>query len=66
MCMDIYIYKISIAIGQTCTFVNFRIGSNLTNQDLDEMVEEADKDGDGQINYEGTSIQSFLSLLTNA
>ena len=30
-----------------------RIGSSLSNTDLDEMIDEADKDGDGQINFEG-------------
>ena len=30
-----------------------RVGSQLTTQDMDEMLTEADKDGDGQITYEG-------------
>ena len=34
----------------------FSTGCGLTNQDIDEMIEEADKDGDGTIEFEGTYV----------
>ena len=35
-------------------------GEKLTEPEVDEMIREADVDGDGQINYEGTSPSFFL------
>ena len=29
------------------------LGENLTDEELDEMIQEADTDGDGQVNYDG-------------
>ena len=32
-----------------------RLGEELTDQELEEMISEADKDGDKQVNFEGMS-----------
>ena len=29
------------------------IGEHMTKEDIDDMIQEADTDGDGQINFEG-------------
>lgn len=34
-------------------FVMTNLGEKMTDEEVDEMVKEADKDGDGQIDYEG-------------
>lgn len=41
------------------------LGEKLTDEEVDEMIREADIDGDGQVNYEGISctvVQLHLSF----
>jgi calmodulin len=38
--------------GCWCVQVMTNLGEKLTDEEVDEMIREADIDGDGQINYE--------------
>lgn len=38
------------------------LGEKLTDEEVDEMIREADIDGDGQVNYEGESFWSIFPI----
>lgn len=36
------------------------LGEKLTGEEIDEMMAEADKDGNGEIDYEGNKMYAFI------
>ena len=50
-------------LRQTMTEITDKMGADiLTDEDIDEMMREADTDGDGQISFEGIDLQHNLLL----
>lgn len=39
------------------------LGEKLTQQEADDMLKEADMDGDGMVNYNGRSLSFFLVVI---
>ena len=53
-CFTIVIFFYSAA---ELRHVMTNLGEKLTDEEVDEMIREADVDGDGQVNYEGELLQ---------
>jgi hypothetical protein len=51
-----YIIQISYQISPGILLFISISGEKLTDEEVDEMIKEADVDGDGQVNYEGLDI----------
>lgn len=37
------------------------LGEKLSEEEVDDMIKEADLDGDGMVNYEGNNVYYYLS-----
>ena len=44
-------------------FVMTNLGEKLTDEEVDDMIREADTDGDGQVNYEGMLLVYSINVL---
>ena len=42
-------------------FLMCNLGEKLTQEEVNEMIAEADTDGDGQVNYQGNNTQNMVS-----
>jgi hypothetical protein len=52
--------------GKYLVLIRLPSGEKLTDNEVDEMIREADVDGDGQINYEGKHCNIKVSVIEGA
>ena len=45
-------------------FLMCNLGEKLTQEEVNEMIAEADTDGDGQVNYQGKNTQNTFLIIT--
>lgn len=51
--------------GAELRVVMTNLGEEVTGEEVDEMIKEADKDGDGQVNYQGAHTHTHTLLLSD-
>ena len=44
-------------------YVMTNLGEKMTDEEIDEMLREADTDGDGQIDYQGEMISKYIKCV---
>ena len=60
---NIHVRLLFVSRARTRRHVMTNLGEKLTDLEVDEMIREADLDGDGMVNYEGTSTAAAQYLL---
>ena len=45
--------------------VMLNLGEKMTDEEIEEMIKEADEDNDGKVSYQGLSITSTLACTTS-
>jgi len=51
-CMASVVCHVVVASGMQLRHVMTKLGEKLSEEEVDDMIREADVDGDGQVNYE--------------